>query len=61
MDCFYCSSGCISIFNREGALIRISAGCFLFAKYVRGWQRTKEDYNHQNKIGDNPINLFTEE
>ena len=30
-------------------------------KLVRGWQRTKEDYTHQNKIGDSPINLYTED
>ena len=30
-------------------------------RLVRGWQSTKEDYNHQNKIGDNPINLYTED
>ena len=31
----------------------------LKVKLVRGWKRTKEDYCHHNKIGDNPINLFT--
>ena len=33
----------------------------LKVKLVRGWQRTQEDYCHHNKIGDNPINLFTED
>ena len=33
----------------------------LKVKLVRGWKRTKEDYCHHNKIGDNPINLFTED
>ena len=33
----------------------------LKVKLARGWKRTKEHYYHHNKIGDNPINLFTED